>query len=123
MKLKLPEIKLPHFSIDGELSLNPPSVPKLKIDWYRKAYDDAYLLNSPTIFGMSGGKLLGGGEGNGSEAVVGTNKLMSMISDAMANQGTNITVVLEGDAKGLFRSVQTYNSKAYKSSGYNQMMH
>lgn len=92
-KLEFPKIKIPHFSVEGKLSLNPPSVPKIKVDWFKKAYDDAYLLNSPTIFGASGGQLLGGGEGNGSEAVVGTDKLMSMMADVVGNQ--NITVVLE----------------------------
>ena len=79
--LSLPKIKLPHFSISGSLSLKPPSVPHLSVSWYKKAMDDAYLLNSPTIFGSSGGRLLGGGEA-GQEAIVGTGKLQSMISDA-----------------------------------------
>lgn len=80
-RLSLPKIKLPHFSISGSLSLKPPSVPHLSVSWYKKAMDDAYLLNSPTIFGASGGSLLGGGEA-GQEAIVGTGKLQSMISDA-----------------------------------------
>jgi len=120
LKLKLPDIKLPHFKIDGELSINPPSVPKLSIDWYRKAYDDAYILNSPTIFGASGGQLLGGGEGNGSEAVVGTDKLMDMISEVVGSQ--NVTVVLEGDASEVFRLVRTENSRFVKSNGYSPLM-
>lgn len=87
LKIEFPKIKLPHFKLEGEFSLNPlhPSVPKLAIDWYAKAYDEAYLLNKATIFGAQGGKLLGGGEGNGSEVVVGTNKLISMMSQAVQN--------------------------------------
>lgn len=114
-KLEFPKIKIPHFSVEGKLSLNPPSVPKIKVDWFKKAYDDAYLLNSPTIFGSAGGKLLGGGEGNGSEAVVGTDKLMSMMSEVVGNQ--NVTVVLEGDAAGVFNLVRTENSRFMKTNG------
>lgn len=121
-KLEFPKIKLPHFSITGSFSLSPPSIPHIGVKWYKKAYDDAYLLNSPTIFGAQGGQLLGGGEGNGSEAVVGTDKLMSMMSDVVANQSANVTVVLEGDAQEVFRLVRTENSKFYKSNGYNPLM-
>ena len=75
----LPSIALPHFSISGSLSLNPPSVPRVSVSWYKRGYEEAMLLDGATIFGMAGGRLLGGGEGNGSEAVVGTDLLMSMI--------------------------------------------
>lgn len=62
---KLPKIKLPHFSITGKFSLNPPSIPKFGVSWYAKGG----ILTSPTIFGMSGNNLLGGGEA-GKEAVL-----------------------------------------------------
>ena len=62
---ELPKIKLPHFSITGEFSLDPPSIPKLSVSWYAKGG----ILKSPTIFGANGNNLLGGGEA-GHEAVL-----------------------------------------------------
>lgn len=81
---ELPKIKLPHFSIQGNFSLSPPSIPHISVDWYKKAMNDGMILNSPTIFGMGrDGRLLGGGEA-GSETVVGTDSLRSMITGAVA---------------------------------------
>lgn len=118
LKLKLPDIKLPHFSLEGDFDLKEGKLPKLGVEWYRKAYDEAYLLNSPTIFGASGGHLLGGGEGNGSEAIVGTNKLMSMISQAMSEQKVNVSVYLEGDASQVFKLNRQENNKFVRATGY-----
>ena len=80
----LPQIKLPHFSISGSFSLNPPSIPHFSVQWYRKAMNNGMILNSPTIFGASGNHLLGGGEA-GPEAVVGVQSLMDMIQNAVGN--------------------------------------
>ena len=81
---KLPKLKLPHFSVSGKFSLNPPSIPKFGVDWYAKAMDKGMILNSPTIFGMnSNGQPMGAGEA-GSETVVGTNSLMDMIKSAVS---------------------------------------
>lgn len=82
----LPSIKLPHFSIDGSFSLNPPSVPHFNIDWYARAMENAVVLSSPTIFGSSGGSLLGGGEA-GNEVIAGESHLMDMIRAASASGG------------------------------------
>ena len=67
MTLSLPHIKLPHFSISGKLSLAPPSVPHLNIDWYK----NGGIFTSPTIFPNSG---VGVGEA-GAEAVLPLKKL------------------------------------------------
>ena len=80
----LPQIKLPHFSISGSFSLNPPSIPHFSVQWYKKAMNNGMILNSPTIFGASGNHLLGGGEA-GPEAVVGVQSLMDMIQNAVGN--------------------------------------
>lgn len=53
LKLKFPNIKLPHFSITGKFSFNPPSVPKLSINWNAKGG----LFTKPTVmqgFGEAG---------------------------------------------------------------------
>lgn len=61
----LPHLKLPHVSISGSFSVNPPSVPHFGISWYK----DGGILTRPTIFGAAGNNLLAGGEA-GAEAVV-----------------------------------------------------
>lgn len=86
---KLPELKLPHFNVSGEFSLNPPKVPSFSVEWYAKAMDRAMVLDAPTIFGMSGGAFLGGGEA-GREVVAGEQHLMGMIREAVS-QTTNIS--------------------------------
>lgn len=85
----LPSLKLPHFSISGKFSLHPPSVPKLGIEWYKKAMDDGMIMNQPTIFGYNAksNQFLAGGEA-GSETVVGTHNLMDMIQEAVNNAGS-----------------------------------
>lgn len=95
-----PDLKLPHFSIKGKFNLNPPSVPHLDIDWYAKAMDKGMILNSPTIFGYNSktGQLLGGGEA-GSETVVGTKSLISMIKTAVNSSNEDLLAkVLSGFA-------------------------
>lgn len=111
-KWELPKIPLPHFKIEGSFSLAPPRVPHLSIDWYRKAMDDGMILTSPTIFGASNGKLLGGGEA-GAEAVVGVDSLRSMIAGAVSSASPaarNVTVILQLDRTELGRTVFQLNN-------------
>lgn len=78
LKLQFPKIKMPHFSIKGRFSLDPPSVPKLAIDWYK----EGGILTKPTIFGVNGNRLMAGGEA-GAEAVLPIDKLEGYISGAI----------------------------------------
>lgn len=81
-------LKAPHLRVSGGSAPfgigGKGTKPNISIDWYAKAMKNGMILNSPTIFGEQGGKLLGGGE-VGSETVVGTNSLMNMISTAVAS--------------------------------------
>lgn len=92
----LPKLKMPHFSISGSFSLDPPSIPRVSVDWYAKAMNEPYILDDATIFGASNGKLLGGGEA-GSEIIVGTDKLMSMMKQAVGTgNGSPIVINVYG---------------------------
>lgn len=88
----LPHLSLPHISISGHFSINPPSVPHFGISWYKKAMEDGMIMNSPTIFGFNpkSNQFMAGGEA-GSETVVGTGSLMEMITAAVAKQNDNIS--------------------------------
>lgn len=101
-KWSLPKIKLPHFKIKGSFSLNPPSVPSFGIDWYKKAMRNGVIMNEPTIFGYDNttGKFLAGGEA-GSEVVVGTQSLLSMIKSTVQNAISGLLSAISGFAAAM----------------------
>lgn len=96
-ELKLPKLKMPHFSIspDGWKigDLLKGSIPRLGIEWYAKAIDNPMLMTEPTIFGYnaSTGHLQGGGEVPGkSEVVSGTDALMNMIGNVVESKTASV---------------------------------
>lgn len=77
-KISWPKIPLPHFTVSG--SANPlkwlsEGVPKISVQWYRKAEDTPYLFNSPSIIGV----------GDVPEVVIGRDKFNELTA------GNNIT--------------------------------
>lgn len=76
---ELPRIKLPHFSISGNFSLKPPSVPHFSVDWYK----NGAIFSKPTLFNTPFG-LKGVGEA-GPEAVAPISELMGYVSTAVNN--------------------------------------
>ena len=78
-------IKLPHFKLTGKLSINPPSIPKISIDWYK----NGGIFDSPTIAGI--------GEA-GPEAVVPLDKFWDKL-DNLSGGETNIVININGATK------------------------
>lgn len=78
-------LKLPHFKLSGKLSINPPSVPKISIDWYKTGG----IFNSPTIAGI--------GDVPGGEAVVPLDKFWDKLDNLSGE--TNIVININGANK------------------------
>ena len=78
---KLPKIKLPHFSISGKFSLDPPSIPSFGVEWYKQGG----IMTKPTAFGinpMTGNTMIGGEAG--AEAIAPIDKLKQYIQEAIS---------------------------------------
>ena len=84
----LPKLKLPHISISGKFSINPPSVPHFSISWHKTAMENGLIFTNPTIFGMANGRFQGAGD-RGAEALIGVSSLEQKIRNAVASVGTN----------------------------------
>lgn len=87
----LPKLKMPHPQISGKFSLNPPSVPKFSISWYKKAMDEPYMFTKPTIFDMNPitGQAKGAGEA-GNEVMIGKDTMLNMIRQAVATENAGL---------------------------------
>ena len=97
---ELPRIKLPHFSISGNFSLNPPSIPHFSVDWYAKAMETPYLLTKPTVMQTPYG-MVGAGEA-GNELMYGHSALMRDITDATA---ANNETLIEAFINGVYNAI------------------
>lgn len=84
LKLELPKIKLPHFSLQGSFSLAPPSVPHLAIDWYAKAATQGAIFNQPTVIGV--------GDARQPEMLIGQDTLRNMIGEAVGERDITVNV-------------------------------
>lgn len=95
---ELPHIKLPHFSISGSFSLNPPRIPTFSVSWYQQGG----VFDKPTLFGYGNGMLGGLGE-NGAEAVVPLEKntqWLDRIAERLNGNGRDIILEVDGTVFG-----------------------
>lgn len=88
-KISWPKIPLPRFSITprgwsiGDLLKG--SIPKLGISWYAKGG----IMKAPTLFGVNGNNLLGGGEA-GAEAILPLDSFYKHLDDRLAQINNQI---------------------------------
>ena len=111
-KLSLPHIKMPHFSISGRFSLNPPSVPHLSVSWYK----EGGIMTDPTLFGINGSSLMAGGEA-GPEAILPLKsfyaKLEAMLDSKLNMSGMEkyLAVIAQNSEKGIYLDGSTLVGK------------
>ena len=121
LHIELPHIKLPHFRISGSLSLAPPSVPHLSIDWYK----EGGIMTSPTIFGMNGSSLMAGGEA-GAEAILPLKGFYSQLENILSSKMNTsameqyLAVIAENSGKGIYLDDGTLIGKL--APGLNQQL-
>lgn len=95
-KWELPKLKMPHISISGKFSINPPSVPKFSISWHQFGG----VFDAPHLFGYNGG-LHGLGE-NGAEAIVPLEKntqWLDKIAERLNAKTGNGNIIMQVDGK------------------------
>lgn len=129
-KWQLPQLKLPHLSISYEPANSSVAkffgiseIPHLSVQWYRSAYDNPVMFTSPTVLNTPYGPK-GFGDGNGAEVVIGIDKLRDIVGadriiEALQDLTLTADVVLEGDAKRLFKVVRNQNQVRTTATNYN----
>lgn len=113
----LPDLKLPHIKYDiitipviGQI----PDPTTLRVEWYKKAYDNPYMFTQPTLMGF--------GDGNGGEIVYGHSSLLEDIKTAMKDvtqiaSDTPIIVQCVLDGRIISQTVTTTQARQARAYG------
>ena len=127
--LSLPHVAVPHFSVSGTLSLNPPQVPSISVSYYK----NGGILNGPTLFDLQGNHAKVGGEA-GAEAVTPLAELWKnmkqIVGDTFVEKMSSVRKLLQnseevGNMKTAYayyggQQAQTVEAPQVNSSGNGQ---
>lgn len=101
-KLELPHINLPHFSISGSFSLDPPSIPHISVDWYKTGA----IFAGPSVIGV--------GEAGPEMVLPASGGIMDDFARSVASQvdgggnsGRVVNVYIDGDRIATDRRLET----------------
>lgn len=106
----LPKLKMPHFSMSGKFSLNPPQVPHMSVEWYK----NGGIMMNPTMFGFNpmSGKAMVGGEA-GPEAILPLSKIPELMKEMgyIGNNQKPPVFCLNIDGREFIRAVAQYKDE------------
>ena len=106
---ELPKIKLPHFTITGHFSLDPPSIPSFGVDWYANG---GFPETGQLFMAREAGPELVGSIG-GKTAVANNDQIVEGISGGVRDANEEIVSALYAVASQIIRSINEKDTAAY----------
>lgn len=119
-QISLPKIPLPHFTVDPAgwriKDLLSGIIPRLGIEWYKKAYNNPVMFTQPTVLQTPSGAK-GFGDGRGAEIVMGLDKLREIVGAQAGGVTINVYPSAGMDETKLAQKIQQVYVNAARNRG------